>query len=513
LTNTSASETSIAVNPTNPLNLVAGAICSPFNCSYSSSDGGQTWTQVVLTPMTPYGNAGDPAVAFCGDGSVVYASLSVQSIGGGNYRSAVYINRSTNGGLSWSAPSLVVERNPTTFLFVVDKPWIACDTTGSAFANRIYVEWTDGAPTGRIVKVKRSTDFGGSWSAEVIASDSPQKPQNQAVLAVGPTGNLYIAWDWVANAGENFGQIRFDKSTDGGMTFGTNVPATTFTGINPDPHFRRLTYPAMDVDRTSGPRSGRIYIAWADNQNGDGDIFVIRSTDGGVTWSSAVRVNDDAIGNGADQWAQWIAVDPKGRVIVTFSDRRRFIGGTGYEVWGAISRDGGDTFDTNFLIADTPSDAPTQTFLGDYDGLAVTNDRLHPTWADRRPGLALPPDPYTDAYPNIFDYDEVTGVVWLSNSDMSFDTQDARFGVDLDYDVVGGLLSELRTDLGFGRAACVAPAWPAPPLVDLRLPPSGDGYYYLVRAHGPAGVGTYGDGSPARPNVRDPLDETLVTCP
>ena len=65
----------------------------------------------------------------------------------------------------------------------------------------------------------------------------------------------------------------------------------------------------------------------------------------------------------------------------------------------------------------------------------------------------------------------------------------------------------------FSRAACVAPAWSAPPLVDARVPPTNDGYYYLVRVHGPGGVGTYGDASPARPNMRDPLDDSLIACP
>ncbi len=86
-------------------------------------------------------------------------------------------------------------------------------------------------------------------------------------------------------------------------------------------------------------------------------------------------------------------------------------------------------------------------------------------------------------------------------------------GVNLDYDIVGGLLSELRADGAFNRATCTAAAWPAPPFVDGRMPPPADGYYDLVRAHGSSGVGTYGDASPARPNLRDPLDETLNVCP
>jgi hypothetical protein len=325
---------------------------------------------------------------------------------------------------------------------------------------------------------------------------------------------LYVAWNWVAVAGDVVGTIRFDKSTNGGVSFGTDVTAiANIVAINPDPNFRRVDYPAMDADRSNGPYRGNIYIAFADARNGDPDILFVRSTDGGTTWSAPIRVNDDPIGNVADQWAQGLAVDQLGRVVVTWSDRRRYAGTERYEIWGAISRDGGQTFDTNFLIGDTPSDVTASTFLGDYDSVAVTSDRIYATWADQRPGLANPADIYTDAFPNTFRYDEVKGVVWTAASQMSFDAQDARFGVNLDYDVVGGLLSELRADHAFGRASCTAPVWPAPPFVDGRVPPLSDGYYYLVRAHGPVGVGTYGDASPARPNLRDPLDETLATCP
>jgi hypothetical protein len=104
--------------------------------------------------------------------------------------------------------------------------------------------------------------------------------------------------------------------------------------------------------------------------------------------------------------------------------------------------------------------------------------------------------------------------VWTGRNSLSFDAQDARFGQDLDYDVAGGLLGELRADQAYTHVGCIAALWPAPPFVDARVPPAGDGYYYLVRVHKGTGVGTYGDGYPfARPNIRDPLDETSITCP
>ncbi len=201
-------------------------------------------------------------------------------------------------------------------------------------------------------------------------------------------------------------------------------------------------------------------------------------------------------------------------MVVAFWDRRRNPGGPHYEIWSAVSRDGGMSFDTNFVVSDVPSDPRLNSFLGDYSALAVSRDFIHPFWTDLRSGVAFDSDVYSDRYPNLFTYDEIRQVRWTSKSQMAFEPQDERFGVTLGYDVLTGLLGELRADAGFDRTVCGAAEWPDPPYVDARTPPTGTGYYYLLRVHGRRGVGSYGDGGPpARLNVRDPLDETLEICP
>jgi hypothetical protein len=63
------------------------------------------------------------------------------------------------------------------------------------------------------------------------------------------------------------------------------------------------------------------------------------------------------------------------------------------------------------------------------------------------------------------------------------------------YDVVSGFLSMLRADRSVIQASCLGTS-PAPAMGDPRSDPSpGDGFYYLVRAQGICGTGTYGSDS------------------
>lgn len=496
-------ETVLRVNPTDPSNLVGGANDyreGPVRCGfYASLDGGRSWTDGTLVETT-YPFQGDPAVAFCGDGTAIYVCLSFTGV---FQPHGLFAFRSTDGGRTWSAPSTILNR-PTGFPFA-DKPWAACDATSGPFRNRVYTSWTDFGAFQTPILLRTSTDGGKTWSGNVRVSDGGST--QGSVIAIGPDGTVYVAWHDTSNGS----RIGFDRSTNGGQSFGTDRFPAAVSTIPDDPFFRRNSFPVMDVDRSNGPRRGTIYIAWADGRYGDPDILLVRSTDGGETWSAPIRVNDDPLGNGADQWFPWLAVDPTGRVIVTFFDRRRFPGGRPYEIWGAISRDGGASFDTNFLVSEVSSDGSLNDFIGDYSGLAATADLLYPFWTDLRAGTGES-DVYTDRFPNRFAYDEVDGLFWAGKEELGFLEQDSRFGQDLSYDIVSGLLGELRADGGFGRAACAAASWPGSPYVDPRIPPEEDAFYFLVRARGPDGVGTYGDGSPARPNVRDPLDEASP-CP
>jgi hypothetical protein len=126
-----------------------------------------------------------------------------------------------------------------------------------------------------------------------------------------------------------------------------------------------------------------LYAIWPDGRFGDPDILISHSDDNGTVWSPAVRVNDDAVGNDADQFFPWATVDGTGQVHVAFLDRRDDPDGLEITFYLATSTDGGDSFGPNILLSDGGS-PPVEVFFGDYTAIAANGTSLYPLWPDSR---------------------------------------------------------------------------------------------------------------------------------
>src|SRR3982751_4224821 len=135
--------------------------------------------------------------------------------------------------------------------------------------------------------------------------------------------------------------------------------------------------PVTCVDLSNGPRKGTLYVNWTDERNGDQDVFVTSSSDGGETWSAPVRVNDDAVKNGKAQFFTWMAIDPTdGSVNTVFYDRRD-TEGTLTRLTMARSTDGRRTF-VNYKI-DQPSFAWHESvFFGEYSSVPAHGRLIGP---------------------------------------------------------------------------------------------------------------------------------------
>jgi len=376
-TSTDPEEVTIAINPTNPANLVAAANLDYY---FVSMDGGQSWVEAHLT--SSFGVAGDPSLTYDAAGNLYYGHLSYP--GPGQWLDRIVVQKSTDGGITWNDGSGIGLHPPAQ----QDKEWLATDRTDSPFRNNVYVAWTEfdkyGSPSpqdsSRIL-FSRSTDSGATWSPPVRVSDTAGDAVDSdgtvegAVPAIGPNGEVYLAWSGPLG-------IMFDKSLDGGLTFGRDV----FVADQPGgwdfdvPGLSRCNgMPITASDVSDSPYRGTIYVVWSDQRNGSDntDVFLVKSTDGGDSWGPIKRVNDD--NTVSHQFLPWMTVDPLTGVIwIVFYDRRN-TSGNATEVYVARSADGGETFDS-FRVSETAFTPQPEVFFGDYINIAARGGNVYPIW-------------------------------------------------------------------------------------------------------------------------------------
>lgn len=395
-------EQQIVVNPLDPDNIVA--VWRDFRKGYRqvgygwTKDGGRTWTEDLFVDQD-YPWDSDPGVTVDRFGNFYAVVLAYVSTSEEN---ALFVYKSEDGGENWTGPFTVVDGVQNVF---EDKELIACDRSGGLYDGNLYVAWARFGFSSTIY-FARSIDGGITFEDELRVSDasSTQWP----VPVVGPEGEVYVAWDSYSSPY----RIKLDRSFDGGVTFGTdinvrNVSASPGGSINGG--ITVYPYPAMDVDM----ETGTLYMAYMDNGNSSKDIFFIKSTDKGATWSLPTRINDDPPDNGCDQFHPWLSVDEKGIISVIFLDRRNDPSNYMMDCYMTWSTDGGETFSRNIRLSTESSDpragslgdiasgysatAPAGRcmplsgsragLLGEYIGLSTRNGvRAAPIWTDTRNG-------------------------------------------------------------------------------------------------------------------------------
>jgi hypothetical protein len=197
-----------------------------------------------------------------------------------------------------------------------------------------------------------------------------------------------------------------DRSLDGGVTFGQDIFVTSQPGgwgLDVSGIYRCNGLPVTACDISGLAYNGHVYVLWADQRNGieNTDVFITKSTDGGDSWGSAVRVNND--NSGRHQFFPWMTIDQStGYIYVVFYDRRNTTGDA-TEVWLAKSTDGGNSF-SNFKISQSTFTPNQQVFFGDYNGIAAMNGKVYPIWtrmvnSSRSVWMALVNDVPTVAHP------------------------------------------------------------------------------------------------------------------
>lgn len=391
-------EPGIAVNPRNPQQVVA-VFQDNAHASYSVN-GGRDWQAASGVDPHNYRVSGDVSVTYDTQGHAIICYIAFDKLGTFNYwghnatRNGIFIRRSLDGGKTWEADHIPVSELPTQpGIPFEDKPYIVADNGDGPHAGNLYIGWTRWTLTDSQMLFTRSTDGGKTWSKPIEIDDHPGLPRDDDGAlegfdaAVAADSTVYAIWT-------NEEGIVLTSSHDGGASFSRPhlILHTAPIMFAIDTLERANGFPQISVD----PRSERLYVTWSDYRNGDLDVFCASSSDKGKTWSQPVRVNNDPVHNGAEQFFQWSAVDPAdGSLNVLFYDRRGDPQNRKQIVVLARSTDGGQTF-ANYAWTDNAFEA-SGVFLGDYTGLAAFGGRVYGVWTEKPPGQSEPPRGSSDS--------------------------------------------------------------------------------------------------------------------
>lgn len=402
-------ESSIAVNPLNPRNLIGSAVDYRNNSStkvYCSSDAGRTWANVDLGQARPgWRSSNDPSVCFdhLGRGYLCYGGFNRQ----GNAQfgeNGVFVSMTDDGGATWATTHIAViihTGQQTADSAFEDKYYIHADTAQtSPYRGNLYIPWKRviNSDSSTQIVIARSTDRGRTWLPPVAVSDRfpqtsehPTFGQSFPLARTGPDGSVHLVW----NSGTEQA-IRYARSTDGGQTwtaprilhrynaFGKKSEVAGNVNSRVKGVVRAEAYPTLAIDNTGGPFNGTLYLCWSADSLPN--IYMSRSTDNGQSWSDPMMIHPD---DRFDQFWPWTTVDPvTGHVATMYFDSRDDSANILVNAYVSLSTDGGTTW-IDRRVGDDQNDLRRNpfagnTFAGDYNGCDFYNGIVYPSWIDTR---------------------------------------------------------------------------------------------------------------------------------
>ena len=409
------SETFTAANPDNPLQIIVayndsrGRGLTPPNISGASVsiDGGNTFTRLTAaTGHSPFVNTlGDPVVLYNRPTATWYtvwldAGCGAQGLGG--YKSTTPLDPSP---ASWTHFCVHTGSNDDR-----ESGWVDNNPL-SPFFGRMYISYNNFSIGGGALFVRYSTDNGATWTNERQVTTSFFRDV-QITGDMGGSGAIYIAAMDEMGGGLGNRANRFYRSLDGGNTWTNTYIGPTFPGPGRGASGSFATmYSSPAYWRHQGwgqpaALNGVVHYVYDARNTGNGDpanVFYIRSTDNGVTFSAPFMLNSDTDATKA-QWQPNLSVTEGGSLLSVWYDERERVaascqpsnpGTPCYRMWARKSIDNGVTWLPDETFSDVVTPLPLQpdtgiqaTYAGDYDYGSTVGTQHFRAWTDGRVAIS-----------------------------------------------------------------------------------------------------------------------------
>jgi len=385
----------LAINPVNGQNIVVAWMSYQWQQKIviktrTSFDRGSTWSNPVSIPhFSPTYQSADPSMVFDNSGALFLSYVDYRQ---NPDSGAVFVVKSTDGGLSWGNPVEAINGFDDGSKEPVDRPWITLDRSADNGQGNIYITtkpapWIN--PPNRPYFI-RSTDHGTTWDAWKYVDSTNWLVGNMiaspmASPAVSGDGSFYCIYPSYLVSQSVYARYLMASSDDGGNSFAYN-------------EVMKITKPADDPLAKKGYQlvsdpadADHLLFCFPASTYGDMDVFIVESHDEGKSWSEPARVNDDPVGNGKMQDLAWADFDNNGNLVINWRDHRNAAGTgyeTAYEIWGAYRKKDSTTFSANFRISDTlvEYDNVLSNSGNDFMCVKLRNDTLYSVWGDTRNG-------------------------------------------------------------------------------------------------------------------------------